>query len=150
MLNIEKVAERIRELTNGYLIRFGQMVIGLYRFSDAAKISDWTTYLSVVKITLDREGQRPAHLWVRNGNDCLLLLCVNGYFRTDLNDVTDIMRRLWILRATYDTMPVLIQEWKTNSANSEEVICGIYQTLGKYTFEHGHGYRKHWFGSSVI
>ena len=150
MLNIEKVAERIRELTNGYLIRFGQMVIGLYRFSDAAKISDWTTYLSVVKITLDREGQRPAHLWVRNGNDCLLLLCVNGYFRTDLNDVTDIMRRLWILRATYDTMPVLIQEWKTNSANAEEVICGIYQTLGKYTFGHGHGYRKHWFGSSVI
>ena len=150
MLNIDKVAERIRGLVSSYLERFGLAHTGLYYLSNVTDTPGWTTFLTILKITLDREGLRPAHLWIRSGKDALLLLCVNGYFRTNLNDVTDIMRRLWILRAPYNSVPVLMNEWNTDSSNAEDVICEIYQIFGRYTIEHGHGYRQRRFGSSVI
>ena len=150
MLNIDKVSDRIRGLITTYVSRFELAYAGLYRFPDADEIPDWTGYMTVVNITLNREGMRPLHLWLRDGGDMLLLLCVNGYFRKNLNDVTDIMQRLWALRASHDTSPVLMKEWHTDSANVDAVINWIYQTLGHFSFSRHHAYRKHWFGSSKI
>ena len=150
MLNIDKVSDRIRGLISTYMSRFGLAYVGLYRFTGADEIPDWTGYMTVVNITLNREGMRPMHLWIRDGDDVLLLLCVNGYFRANMNDVTDIMQRLWSLRSTYNTMPQLVKEWKTDSYNAEDVICAIYQTLGNFSFHCHHAYRKHGFGSSMI
>ena len=151
IIDVDKVAQRIRELVNGYLLRFGLAYVGLYRFTDMAQIPDWATYLSVMNTTLNREGMRPIYLWLRNGgNDVLLLLCISGYFRSGMNDVTDIMQRLWMLRTSCCTLPVLMKEWQTDSANVETVINGIYQVLGNFSFMRQHAYRKHGFGSSTI
>ena len=150
MLNIEKVSDRIRGLIMTYISRFGLAYAGLYRLPGADEIQDWTGYMTVVNITLNREGMRPMHLWLRDGSDMLLLLCVNGYFRANLNDVTDIMQRLWMLRTSCCTSPVLLKEWQADSVNVETVINGIYQTLGNFSFMRQHAYRKHGFGSSTI
>lgn len=149
MLNIDKVSDSIRGLITTYMNRFGLAYAGLYRFPNADEIQDWTGFLSVVNITLNREGMRPMHLWLRDGSNILLLLCVNGYFRTHLNDVTDIMQRLWMLRASCYTSPVLIKEWHTDSGNVEAVINGIYQTLGDFSFPRPK-YRQRWFGCSML
>ena len=150
IIDVDKVAQRIRELVNGYLLRFGLAYVGLYRFTDMAQIPDWATYLSVMNTTLNREGMRPMHLWLRDGSNMLLLLCVSGYFRSDMNDVTDIMQRLWMLRASCCTSPVLMKEWQADSSNVGDVISAIYQTLGNFSFPRCHSYRKHGFGSSMI
>lgn len=149
MLNIDKVAERIRGLVSSYLEYFGQAYMGLYRFQNAAEFQDWTGYLAVVNITLNREGMRPMHLWLRDGNDMLLLLCVSGYFRTNLKDVTDILTRLWTRRVT-ESIPMLIDAGPADATNAEQVIWRIYKSLSRFDFLRCNTYRKHGFGNSVI
>jgi hypothetical protein len=148
LIDIEKVAGRLRQLIKGYLLRFGRAHTGLYRFQNVAT-QDWATYLAVVNITLNREGMRPAHIWLREGDDVLLLLCVNGYFRTNLNDVTDILMRLWS-RRTPGSIPTLIDAGAADATNAEQAIWRLYQTIGRFTFVQPHAYRKHGFGSSMV
>ena len=148
MLNSNTISYRIRGLVTSYLEHFGLAYIGLYRFTDIAMIPDWTTYLSVLNITLNRYGLRPAHLWIRNGNNCLLLLCISGYFRSGMDDVTDILERLWIRRATTASHPALIQAWRSDAVNIDNVVSGIFQTLGQFSFDPRHQYRQRGFGSS--
>ena len=119
IIDVDKVAQRIRELINGYLIHFGKAFIGFYRFPNAAEAQDWTGYLAVINITLNREGMRPMHLWLRNGNDMLLLLCISGYFRSGMNDVTDILMRLWSRRA--GSIPTLIYSEPADATNAEQI-----------------------------
>lgn len=148
LIDVEKVSERVRQLIKCYLLRFGQAYVGLYRFPNAAESQGWTSYLAVVNVTLNREGMRPMHLWLRDGNDVLLLLCISGYFRSGMNDVTDALSRLWIRRA--GSIPTLIYAEPADATNAEQAIWKIYQALGRFTFVQPHAYRKHGFGSSVI
>ena len=150
MLNFDTISYRIRGLVTSYLERFGLAYVGLYRFTGTAEIPDWTNYLTVLNITLNRGGLRPAHLWIRNGNDCLLLLCISGYFRVGMDDVTDILARLWRRRSQYGDAPALIQAWRADATNTGNVIAGIFQTLGQISFDLRHQYRQRGFGSSVF
>lgn len=115
MLKHDTISCRIRGVVSSYLERYGIAYIGLYRFTDMASVPDWTTYLTVLNITLNREGLRPSHLWIRNGNDRLLLLCVSGYFRSCMDDVTDILTRLWVRRVPCGIPPVLIRSWRAET-----------------------------------
>ena len=150
MLNIDTISSRIRGLVTSYSERFGLAYVGLYRFYNTAEIPDWATYLTVLNITLNRDGLRPAHLWIRNGNDCLLLLCISGYFRSSMDDVTGILTRLWTRRAPGGCHPTLIQAWRSDMGNTVNVIDGIFQTLGQIVFEPRHQYRQRGFGSSMM
>lgn len=150
MLNFDTISYRIRGLVTSYLERFGLAYIGLYRFTDMAEIPDWTNYLTVLNITLNRGGLRPAHLWIRNGNDCMLLLCISGYFRTGMDDVTDILARLWRRRSQYGNLPALIQAWRAEAVNTDSVITGIFHALGQISFDPRHQYRQRGFGSSTF
>ena len=150
MLKFDTISYRIRGMVTSYLERFGLAYVGLYRFTDTAKTPDWTNYLTVLNITLNREGLRPAHLWIRNGDDCLLLLCISGYFRAGMDDVTDALARLWRRRAPCGSPPALIQAWRAEAASTGNVITGIFQTLGQIAFDPRRQYRQRGFGSSMI
>ena len=150
MLNYDEISSRIWALVSAYVERFGLVCTGLYRFPDATKIPDWTIYLTVVNITLNRADLRPAHLWIRNGNDYLLLLCVSGYFRPNMDEVADTLSRLWIRRAPHIGSPILIQAWRIEAANINSEIGCIYQTLGQITSGIRPPYRKRGFGCSFF
>ena len=150
LLKFDTISYRIRGMVTSYLERFGLAYVGLYRFTDTAKTPDWTNYLTVLNITLNREGLRPAHLWIRNGDDCLLLLCISGYFRAGMDDVTDALARLWRRRAPCGSPPALIQAWRAEAASTGNVITGIFQTLGQIAFDPRRQYRQRGFGSSMI
>ena len=150
MLNFDTISYRIRGLVTSYLERFGLAYVGLYHFTGTAEIPDWTNYLTVLNITLNRGGLRPAHLWIRNGDDCLLLLCISGYFRAGMDDVTDTLARLWRRRSQYGNAPALIQAWRADTVNTGNVIAGIFQTLGQIAFDPRRQYRQRGFGSSMI
>ena len=104
----------------------------------------------MLNITLNRGGLKPAHLWIRNGNDCLLLLCISGYFRAGMDDVTDTLARLWKRRSPCGSPPALIQAWLTDAVNTHNVTTGIFQTLGQITFNPHRPYRQRGFSSSMI
>ena len=74
MLNIDHLSERIRLMISTYIHRYGLAYTGVYRFPYAAHIEGWGDYLSILTITLNRQGQRPVHTWIRNGEDCLLVV----------------------------------------------------------------------------
>ena len=150
MLNFDTISYRIRGLTTSYLERFGLAYVGLYRFSDTAIIPDWTNYITVLNITLNRVGLRPVYLWIRSGNDCLLLLCVSGYFRSGMDDVTDTLARLWRRKSPCGSPPALIQAWRADAANTGNVIAGIFQALGQISLDPRRQYRQRGFGSSMI
>ena len=150
MLNFDTISYRIRGLVTSYLERFGLAYVGLYRFTKTVEIPDWTNYLTVLNITLNRGGLRPAHLWIRNGDDCLLLLCISGYFRAGMDDVTDTLARLWRRRSQYGNAPALIQAWRADTVNTGNVIAGIFQTLGQIAFDPRRQHRQRGFGSSMI
>ena len=150
MLNHDTISCRIRGVVSSYLERYGMAYIGLYRFTDMASVPDWTTYLTVLNITLNREGLRPSHLWIRNGNDRLLLLCVSGYFRACMDDVTDILTRLWVRRVPCSVPPVLIRSWRAETTNTGNVVGDIFHALGQISFDPRHQYRQRGFGSSMI
>ena len=150
LLNFDTISYRIRGLVTSYLERFGLAYVGLCRFTDTANVPDWTNYLTVLNITLNRWGLRPAHLWIRNGDDCLLLLCVSGYFRADMDDVTDTLASLWKRRAPCCNPPALIQAWRADAVNTGNVITNIFQALGQISFDPRHQYRQRGFGNSMI
>lgn len=150
MLNYDKISCHIQGLVTTYTERFGLAYIGLYRFQNAAEIQDWTGYLTVVNITLNREGLRPSHLWIRNGNERLLLLCVSGYFRTGMDDVTEILARLWNRRVSCGSAPTLIRDWRIEATDIGGVSNEIFQTLGLCTIDPHQPYRQRGFGYSVF
>ena len=150
MLNFDTISYRVRGVVTSYLERFGLAYVGLYRFTDTAEIPNWTNYLTVLNITLNRGGLRPTHLWIRNGDDCLLLLCISGYFRAGMDDVTDTLARLWRRRSQYGNAPALIQAWRADTVNTGNVIAGIFQTLGQIAFDPRRQHRQRGFGSSMI
>ena len=149
MLNIEVLSERIRLMISTYIHRVGLGYVGAYRIPQAAQVSDWADYLSILTTTLNREGQRPVHMWIRSGEDCLLVLCVNGYFRNNMDDITDIVRRLWARRTT-GGVPELVQMRRADPAVVGEVISGVRGILERLPVIHQRPYRQRGFGCSIF
>ena len=149
MLNIDHLSERIRLMITTYIHRYGLAYTGVYRFPNVAHIEGWGDYLSILSITLNRQGQRPVHTWIRNGEDCLLVVCVNGYFRNNMDDITDIVRRLWMRRST-EGAPELIHVWCTDPSVVEGVCYGIRGALEELPVIHQRPYRQRGFGCSMF
>lgn len=149
MLNIDVLSERFRVMISTYIHRFGLGYVGAYWIPQATEVSDWADYLSILTTTLNREGQRPVHMWIRSGEDCLLVLCVNGYFRSNMDDITDIMQRLWVRRTT-GGLPELVLMQRADPAVVGEVISGVRGILERLPVLHKRPYRQRGFGCSLF
>ena len=149
MLNIDHLSERIRLMISTYIYRFGLGYVGAYWIPQADRVSSWADYLSILTTTLNREGQRPVHMWIRSGEDCLLVLCVNGYFRNNMDDITDIVQRLWARRTTVG-VPELVQIQRADPSVVGEVIAGVRGILERLPVIHQRPYRQRGFGCSLF
>ena len=149
LLNINTISNRIRMMVGTYIHRYGQAYTGVYRFPNAAQIPDWGNYLTILTTTLNRQGQWPVHIWIRNGDDCLLVVCVNGYFRNNMDDITDIVKRLWARRSV-GGVPELVQMWRTDPSVIEDVCYGVRGALEELPVIHQRPYRQRGFGCSLL
>ena len=92
--------DRIMEITNRYLERFGKALIGIYYLPPLAKNWKFTVFINSLQVTLCRMDLMPGYCWFVAANEGhYLILWLNGYFRNDLSDVTPVVFRLWQLQS---------------------------------------------------
>ena len=92
--------DRIMEITDRYLERFGKVLIGIYYLPALAKNWKFAVFINSLLVTLRRMDLMPCYTWFMdtNGGHCLILW-LNGYFRNDLSDITPVVFRLWQLQS---------------------------------------------------
>lgn len=97
MTNETTQLERIGILIEQYLASFGQARIAFYSFPCLEDHRAFTRYLNAFISALKRANCRPAYSWNYDSSRGYynMILIVNGYFRDDMNDITDAAQRIW-------------------------------------------------------
>ena len=97
MTNDTAQLEKIGNLLEKYLFSFGKARAAFYIFPSLENYYDFTKYMNSLTSTLKRSNCRPVYSWFYDGTrGCYnMILIVQGYFRNDMNDVTDAVQRIW-------------------------------------------------------
>ena len=93
--------DRIMEITDRYLERFGKVLIGIYYLPPLAENGMFPVFINSLLVTLRRLDLMPCYSWNIDANGGhYLILWLNGYFRNDLSDVTPTINRLWQIQSS--------------------------------------------------
>ena len=105
MTNENNQLERIENLLEKYLISFGQARVAFYVFPALENYYEFTRYMNSFTSALKRFNCRPVYSWsYDSARGCYnMILIVQGYFRNDMNDVTEAAQRIWKL---YSPFPI--------------------------------------------
>ena len=93
---MEPKIERIMQMTDDYLERFGKVLIGIYYLPSMDENWRFMRFINSLSITLRRLDLMPEYSWfmTADGGHYLVLL-LNGYFRNNLSEITPVINRLW-------------------------------------------------------
>ena len=132
MTNDTTQLERINTLIEKYVTCFGQARIAFYSFPCIEDHREFTRYLNAFTAALKRANCRPAYSWSFDScRGCYnLILIVSGYFREDMNDVTDAAQRIWKLYSPLpiqfvSEMPVRLESLPQDKMNLFGVMNGM-------------------------
>ena len=93
--------DRIMEITDRYLERFGKVLIGIYYLPPLAENGMFPVFINSLLVTLRRLDLMPYYSWNIDANGGhYLIIWLNGYFRSDLSDVTPTINRLWQIQSS--------------------------------------------------
>ena len=155
MTNENIQLERIGNLLEKYLISFGQARVAFYVFPSLENYYDFTKYLNSFTSTLKRANCRPAYSWsYDSARGCYnMILIVQGYFRYDMNDVTDAAQRIW---RHYSPYPIqFIADIPVNYASIEQDKVRLWEIMNGMQFTSSGAQRvlpiyQHTFGFSKL
>ena len=89
------------EITDRYLERFGKVLIGIYYLPPLAENGMFPVFINSLLVTLRRLDLMPYYSWNIDANGGhYLIIWLNGYFRSDLSDVTPTINRLWQIQSS--------------------------------------------------
>ena len=89
------------EITDRYLERFGKILIGIYYLPPLAENGMFPVFINSLLVTLRRLDLMPYYSWNIDANGGhYLIIWLNGYFRSDLSDVTPTINRLWQIQSS--------------------------------------------------
>ena len=105
MKNETSQLERIGDLLEKYLISFGQARVAFYILPALENYYVFTKYMNSLISALKRANCRPVYSWTYDAcRGCYnMIFIVQGYFRNDMNDVTDAAQRIW---KNYSPFPI--------------------------------------------
>ena len=110
--------DRIMEITNRYLERFGRALIGIYYLPPLAENWKFTVFINSLQVTLRRMDLMPGYCWFVDATEGhYLILWLNGYFRSDLTDVNPVINRLWQIQSS---LPLTIIDSILLSTDNQE------------------------------
>ena len=148
---MEQKIERIMQMMDGYLERFGKVLIGIYYLPPTTENWRFMVFINSLSITLRRLDLMPEYSWfmTTDGGHYLVLL-LNGYFRNDLSEIMPNVYRLW---QRHSLLPLSIISCITlSTANFEYEKNKVKQIL--YSLELNQAipqnYHQRTFGSSRI
>ena len=100
MEHFEQKSDSVIAMTEYYLERFGKAWLGIYYLPVLSENWRFTVFINSLLITLRRLDLMPIYTWFMEDNGGhYLFLCINGYFRNDLSDVTQKLNQLWRLHS---------------------------------------------------
>ena len=146
---MEQKIERIMQMTDDYLERFGRVLIGIYYLPPMYENWRFMRFINSLVITLRRLDLMPEYYWfmTADGGHYLVLL-LNGYFRNDLSDITLVINRLWQIQSINSLTTVNCILLTTENQNYEKFrlqqflySCGLNQMISQ-------NYHQRTFGSS--
>ena len=77
---MEQKIERIMQMTDGYLERFGRVLIGIYYLPSMAENWRFMRFINSLSITLRRMDLMPEYYWFMTADvGHYLVLLLNGY-----------------------------------------------------------------------
>ena len=93
-----ELTSKTHTITEQYLERFGRVRVGVYRVSTSRQ-EPFSSFLNSLMITLRRKDLMPCYAWFSTAvpETRYLILWCNGYFKSDLSDITPIVGRLGTL-----------------------------------------------------
>ena len=110
--------DRVMEITDQYLERFGKVLIGIYYLPPLAENWKFTVFINSLQLTLCRMDLMPGYCWFVDANEGhYLILWLNGYFQSDLTDVNPVINRLWQLQ---NTLPLTVVDSILLAAENSE------------------------------
>ena len=110
--------DRVMEITDRYLERFGKVLIGIYYLPPLAKNWKFAVFINSLLVTLRRMDLMPCYTWFMGTNGGhYLILWLNGYFRNNLSDVTPTVCRLWQIQSS---LPLTVIDSIPLSADNPE------------------------------
>ena len=143
--------DRVMEISDWYLERFGKVLIGIYYLPPLAENWKFSVFINSLQVTLRRMDLMPGYCWFVDANEGhYLILWLNGYFRNDLSDVTPIINRLWQI---YSALPINIIDCIAISSEAPEYGKSL---LSQFLYSHGlsHPITANWhqrtFGTSRL
>ena len=134
---MEQKIDRIMQMTDNYLERYGKALIGIYYLPPITENWRFMVFINSLSITLRRMDLMPEYSWfmTADGGHYLVLL-LNGYFRNDLSEITSVLNRLWQNQNTNSLTAVNCIPISTENQNYEKFrlqqflySCGLNQTL---------------------
>lgn len=146
---MEQKIDRIMQMTNVYLERFGKVLIGIYYLPPMAENGRFMVFINSLSVTLRRMDLMPEYSWfmTADGGHYLVLL-INGYFRNDLSEVTPVINRLWQNQNTTPLTTINYILLTTENQNYEKFH--LQQFLYSYGLNQmiSQNYHQRTFGSS--
>ena len=146
---MEQKIDRIMQMTDNYLERYGKALIGIYYLPSITENWRFMVFINSLSITLRRLDLMPEYSWFMTTDDGhYLVLLLNGYFRNDLSDITPVINRLWQNQSINSLTAVNCISLTTENQNYEKFrlqqflySCGLNQTIPQ-------NYHQRTFGSS--
>ena len=143
--------DRIMEITNRYLERFGRALIGIYYLPPLAENWKFTVFINSLQVTLRRMDFMPGYCWFVDANEGhYLILWLNGYFRNDLSGINPTINRLWQI---HSALQINIIDCVAISSEAPEYGKRL---LNQFLYSHGlsHPITANWhqrtFGTSRL
>lgn len=95
---MNELITRANAITSQYLERFGRVRIGIYHIF-ISQHEPFSNFLNSLLVTLRRKDLMPYYAWFSTvvPETRYLILWCNGYFKTDLSDITPIIDHLGAL-----------------------------------------------------
>ena len=134
MTNETEQLTRIGSLLENYLISFGKARVAFYVFPALENYYEFTRYMNAFTAALKRANCRPVYSWSYNSlRGCYnLIMIVQGYFRNDMNDVTDAAQRIWKL---YSLFPIqFIAEMPVNDSTIVQDKMRVFEVMNNMEF----------------
>lgn len=137
MEQFEQKSDSVIAMTEYYLERFGKAWLGIYYLPVLSENWRFTVFINSLLITLRRLDLMPIYTWFMDDNGGhYLFLCINGYFRNDLSDVTQKLNQLWRLHSPMpvtelDTIPLSAESQAVANARLRQFLYspGLNQTV---------------------
>ena len=126
--------ERISSMIDAFAIAFGSARAAIYCFPNVHDHSAFVRYLGSFLSLLRRADLRPVYSWSYDAaRGCYnMILIVQGYFRNNMDDVTDAAQRIW---RYYSPFPIqFVAEMPVDYATLEQDKMRLWEIMNGMQF----------------